>query len=53
MAAAAGLINHPVDNIQVAPAALFVMRVATHQAVTRLRATLLGKIVFQQLHHSR
>ena len=53
MASPAGLINHPVDNIQITPAALFIMRTPSHQAMSRLGAALLGKVMFQQLHHGR
>ncbi|EHM47083.1 hypothetical protein HMPREF0880_02828 [Yokenella regensburgei ATCC 43003] len=53
MAAPTGFIDHTVDDIEIAPAALLVVRAAAHQTVARLRGTLLGKIVFQQLHHGR
>ena len=51
MGTTAGPVDHPVNDIEVAPAALFVMRAAAHQAMARLRRSLLGKIVLQQLYH--
>ena len=53
MAAPAGLVDHPVDNIQVTPATLLIMGTSTHQAMSRLGAALLGKVMLQQLHHGR
>ena len=32
----AGAVDHAVDNIEIAPASLFIVRAATHQTVARL-----------------
>ncbi|SLX62853.1 Uncharacterised protein [Klebsiella pneumoniae] len=53
MAAPAGLVDHPVDNIQITPTALFIMGAPPHQAMPRLSAALLGKVMLKQLHHGR
>ena len=53
MAAPAGFIDHPVDNIQIAPAALLIMGAPPHQTMPRLGAALLGKVMLKQLHHGR
>ena len=53
MGTATGPVDHPVNDIEVTPAALFIVRAAAHQTMTRLRRPLLGKIVFQQLYHCR
>ncbi len=53
MAAATGPVDHAVDDIEIAPAALFIVGVAAHQPLTGFTGTLLGKIVLQQLHHRR
>jgi len=49
--AAAGTVNHAVNNVEIAPAALLVVGAAAHQAVAGLRRALLGEVVLQQLHH--
>jgi hypothetical protein len=51
MGTTAGPVDHPVNDVEITPASLFIMRAAAHQAVARLRCPLLGKIVLQQLHH--
>ena len=53
MAAPAGFVDHPVDNIQITPTALFIMGAPPHQAMPRLSAALLGKVMLKQLHHGR
>ena len=53
MRAPAGAVDHPVDNIQITPTALFIMGAAPHQAMARLSAALLGEVVLKQLHHGR
>ncbi|MNV15175.1 hypothetical protein D3C71_1058900 [compost metagenome] len=51
MRPSAGFVDHAVNDIEIAPAALFIVRATSHQAVVRLRNTLFGKVVLQQLHH--
>ncbi len=53
MRTAAGLVDHPVDDVEIAPAALFIMGSPPHQPVADRRGALLGKVVLQQLHHRR
>ncbi|SAI05930.1 Uncharacterised protein [Enterobacter hormaechei] len=53
MRAPAGAVDHAVDNIEIAPASLFIVRAATHQTVARLPRSLLGEVVLQQLYHGR
>ncbi len=53
MRAPAGAVDHAVDNIEIAPASLLVVRAAAHQAVARLPRSLLGEVVLQQLDHGR
>ncbi|KEP71827.1 hypothetical protein HR12_33000 [Microbacterium sp. SUBG005] len=53
MSASAGPVDHPVNDIEIAPASLLIMGSTAHQTMARLRGSLLGKIVLQQLHHGR
>ena len=51
MGTAAGPVDHPVNDVEITPASLLIMRAAAHQTVARFRRALLGKIVLKELHH--